>query len=209
VCAPNRIGLEKIKSTAGKPVNEDGIEFWGQSFVAAPDGQVVERAPSDRETVMVVDCDLSRVEFSRTHWPFLRDRRSTPTATSQPGQRLCARPARQHGFSFLRNGAPRGVDQLASSEGISFDRYRCIDNVSKSSRDRRFEADSWSPNALRSIVRARCVSGCRAASAFTSAQRMLDATRPGVRAARAARAHRGRRRGLGLQRVGRQVPAVR
>ncbi len=75
VCAPNRIGLEKILSTSGKPVNKDGIEFWGQSFVAAPDGQVVERAPSDREAVLVVDCDLSRVEFSRTHWPFLRDRR--------------------------------------------------------------------------------------------------------------------------------------
>jgi N-carbamoylputrescine amidase len=75
VCAPNRIGLEKIRSADGKLVNKDGIEFWGQSFVASPDGQVVERAPSDRETVLLVDCDLSRVEFSRTHWPFLRDRR--------------------------------------------------------------------------------------------------------------------------------------
>ncbi|MGH9386095.1 MAG: carbon-nitrogen hydrolase [Vicinamibacterales bacterium] len=75
VCVPNRIGLEKIRATSGTPVNKDGIEFWGQSFVAAPDGQVVKRAQSDRETVMVVDCDLSRVEFSRTHWPFLRDRR--------------------------------------------------------------------------------------------------------------------------------------
>jgi N-carbamoylputrescine amidase len=75
VCAPNRIGLEKIRSASGKPVNKDGIEFWGQSFVAAPDGQIVQRAPSDTEAVMVVACDLARVEFSRTHWPFLRDRR--------------------------------------------------------------------------------------------------------------------------------------
>ena len=75
VCVPNRIGVEKIRSTSGKPVNKDGIQFWGQSFVAAPDGQLVQRAPADRETVMLVDCDLARVEFSRTHWPFLRDRR--------------------------------------------------------------------------------------------------------------------------------------
>ena len=75
VCVPNRIGQERIASTAGKPVDKDGLVFWGQSFVASPDGQIVQRAPSDRETVMVVDCDLSRVEFSRTHWPFLRDRR--------------------------------------------------------------------------------------------------------------------------------------
>jgi N-carbamoylputrescine amidase len=75
VCAPNRIGLEKILDAKGKPVSEEGIEFWGQSFVASPDGQVVKRASSDREEVLIVPCDLERVEFSRTHWPFLRDRR--------------------------------------------------------------------------------------------------------------------------------------
>jgi N-carbamoylputrescine amidase len=36
---------------------------------------VLRRAPADRNAVMVVDCDLSQVEVSRTHWPFLRDRR--------------------------------------------------------------------------------------------------------------------------------------
>jgi N-carbamoylputrescine amidase len=75
VCAPNRIGLEKILGPDGKPVNEAGIEFWGQSFVAAPNGQVIARASGDREEALVVDCDLNAVEFSRTHWPFLRDRR--------------------------------------------------------------------------------------------------------------------------------------
>ena len=75
VCAPNRIGLEKIVDANGKTVNEDGIEFWGQSFVASPDGQIVKKASKDREEVMVVPCDLEKVEFSRTHWPFLRDRR--------------------------------------------------------------------------------------------------------------------------------------
>jgi N-carbamoylputrescine amidase len=75
VCAPNRIGLEKITDAHGRPASEDGILFWGQSFVSGPDGQVIQRASMDREEVMIVDCDLERVEFSRTHWPFLRDRR--------------------------------------------------------------------------------------------------------------------------------------
>ena len=75
VCAPNRSGLEIVRDGKGKPVNKDGIQFWGQSFVASPDGQIVKRAPVDSESVVLVDCDLAKVEFSRTHWPFLRDRR--------------------------------------------------------------------------------------------------------------------------------------
>jgi N-carbamoylputrescine amidase len=75
VVAPNRIGLEKIAGADGKPVNKDGIEFWGQSFVASPNGEIVEKASVNKEEVLVVPCDLDRVEFSRTHWPFLRDRR--------------------------------------------------------------------------------------------------------------------------------------
>src|SRR5213595_1340856 len=49
VCAPNRIGVEKILGPDGKPVSEEGIEFWGQSFVASPNGQVVHRASTDKE----------------------------------------------------------------------------------------------------------------------------------------------------------------
>ena len=75
VCAPNRIGLETIVGPDGKLVSEEGIQFWGQSFVAAPDGSIVRRAAVDKEEVIVVPADLDRVEFSRTHWPFLRDRR--------------------------------------------------------------------------------------------------------------------------------------
>ncbi|HEX4054837.1 MAG TPA: carbon-nitrogen hydrolase [Tepidisphaeraceae bacterium] len=75
VCAPNRIGLEKVFGPNGKPVNPDGIEFWGQSFIAAPNGQIVKKASSNRQEVLIADCDLEKVEFSRTHWPFLRDRR--------------------------------------------------------------------------------------------------------------------------------------
>lgn len=75
VCAPNRVGREFITGADGKPVSKDGIQFWGQSFVAAPNGQVVHRASVDKQEIVVVDCDLDKVEFARTHWPFLRDRR--------------------------------------------------------------------------------------------------------------------------------------
>jgi N-carbamoylputrescine amidase len=75
VCAPNRIGLEKILDAKGKPVSDAGLEFWGQSFIAAPNGQVVKRASTNKEEVVLAACDLEKVEFSRTHWPFLRDRR--------------------------------------------------------------------------------------------------------------------------------------
>ncbi len=75
VCAPNRIGHETIAGENGRPVNPDGIQFWGQSFVAAPNGQVEARASVDREEILAADLDLGRVETHRTHWPFLRDRR--------------------------------------------------------------------------------------------------------------------------------------
>ncbi len=68
VAAPNRVGHER-------PVGGDGIEFWGQSFVADPSGEVIARASSSEEEVLVVPIDLGRVEFQRQHWPFFRDRR--------------------------------------------------------------------------------------------------------------------------------------
>lgn len=71
VCAPNRIGFEPSAS----PSTDGGIEFWGHSLIVAPDGRVLERGSTDAEEVILADLDLSRVEFSRTHWPFLRDRR--------------------------------------------------------------------------------------------------------------------------------------
>jgi N-carbamoylputrescine amidase len=75
VCAPNRIGVEKILGADGKPVSEEGIEFWGRSFVAGPNGQIVAKAHTGMEEVLITECDLDKVEFSRMHWPFLRDRR--------------------------------------------------------------------------------------------------------------------------------------
>jgi N-carbamoylputrescine amidase len=68
VAAPNRVGHEA-------PVGGDGIEFWGQSFVADPAGEVIARASSSEEETLVVPVDLEQVEFQRQHWPFLRDRR--------------------------------------------------------------------------------------------------------------------------------------
>jgi len=66
VCAVNRVGFE--------PSGADGIEFWGGSFVADPNGRVIAKA-GQAEEVLVVDCDLGMVDVVRTHWPFLRDRR--------------------------------------------------------------------------------------------------------------------------------------
>jgi N-carbamoylputrescine amidase len=67
VAAANRIGHEKL---AGK-----GIEFWGQSFVAGTSGELLARASVDREEILIVPVDLTKVGLTRTHWPFLRDRR--------------------------------------------------------------------------------------------------------------------------------------
>jgi N-carbamoylputrescine amidase len=51
------------------------LEFWGQSFVADPSGEIIARASVDKEEVLVVEVDLEKVDTQRTHWPFLRDRR--------------------------------------------------------------------------------------------------------------------------------------
>ncbi len=71
VVAANRTGFEP------EPGGEDGagIQFWGQSFVAAPDGSILGRAPEDREDVLLVTVDREAIFAQRTGWPFLRDRR--------------------------------------------------------------------------------------------------------------------------------------
>jgi N-carbamoylputrescine amidase len=67
VAAVNRTGFEGPK--------ESGIEFWGNSFVADPFGQVVAEASADKEEVLVVECDPKRIDEVRRNWPFFRDRR--------------------------------------------------------------------------------------------------------------------------------------
>ena len=68
VAVANRIGLER-------PAGGDGLEFWGQSFVAGTSGQILARASVDKEENLLVDLDLAKIDVTRTHWPFLRDRR--------------------------------------------------------------------------------------------------------------------------------------
>ncbi len=70
VAVPNRIGHEIIDGVGG-----DGIEFWGQSFVTGTSGQILAKASSDKEETLIVPLDLNNVDTTRTHWPFLRDRR--------------------------------------------------------------------------------------------------------------------------------------
>jgi len=54
---------------------EGDLVFWGASVVYAPDGSTVTRLPHDAPATVVVECDLARIEWSRTRWPFFRDRR--------------------------------------------------------------------------------------------------------------------------------------
>jgi len=68
VAVTNRIGLET-------PIGGDGLEFWGQSFVAGTSGQILAKASVDKEENLLVPIDLAKVDVTRTHWPFLRDRR--------------------------------------------------------------------------------------------------------------------------------------
>jgi len=68
VVAVNRVGHEA-------PAGGDGIEFWGQSFIVAPSGEILAKATVDREEIIFADVQWERVNEHRTHWPFLRDRR--------------------------------------------------------------------------------------------------------------------------------------
>ena len=63
VVAVNRVG------------REGNLQFWGRSFVVDPFGRIIAEASHDKEEVMVVDCDLNKIDETRQHWPFLRDRR--------------------------------------------------------------------------------------------------------------------------------------
>ena len=68
VAAVNRVGFE------GPP--DKGLEFWGSSFVADPFGQVIAEASTNKEEILIAECDPRRMEEVRRNWPFLRDRRT-------------------------------------------------------------------------------------------------------------------------------------
>lgn len=70
VLAVNRVGFESAPDGSGK-----GIQFWGTSFAAGPQGEMLVEASTDREEIVMVEIDQGRSETVRRIWPFLRDRR--------------------------------------------------------------------------------------------------------------------------------------
>lgn len=70
VVSVNRVGYEPDPSQ-----QTNGIQFWGSSFVAGPQGEILHQASQAEEEVTVVDIDMKRSENVRRWWPFLRDRR--------------------------------------------------------------------------------------------------------------------------------------
>ncbi|MDY4409780.1 MAG: carbon-nitrogen hydrolase [Prevotella sp.] len=70
VVAVNRVGFEPDPSH-----QTNGIQFWGSSFVAGPQGELLYRASNSEEALGIVDIDLAHSEQVRRWWPFLRDRR--------------------------------------------------------------------------------------------------------------------------------------
>ncbi len=70
VIAANRVGHEPDPSG-----QTNGIQFWGNSFAAGPQGELLCRASGDKEENLLVDIDMQRCEKVRRWWPFLRDRR--------------------------------------------------------------------------------------------------------------------------------------
>lgn len=70
VVTVNRVGAEPDPSR-----QTNGIQFWGTSFVAGPQGELLYEAPKDKEEVSIIEIDMKRSEQVRRWWPFLRDRR--------------------------------------------------------------------------------------------------------------------------------------
>tara|TARA_B100001013_G_C24541671_1_gene414934 strand:- start:142 stop:687 length:546 start_codon:yes stop_codon:yes gene_type:complete len=68
VASVNRVGHEGLSG-------DEGLEFWGGSFICEPFGLVLQEASEKREELLIADCDWSQVEEVRRHWPFFRDRR--------------------------------------------------------------------------------------------------------------------------------------
>ncbi len=69
VAAANRIGLEKYVP------DTNGIIFWGGSFIAGPQGEILAQASHDKEEILIAEVDLDLQENVRQNWPFFRDRR--------------------------------------------------------------------------------------------------------------------------------------
>ena len=77
VASPNRVGLEKIPGTPG---GDDGIEFFGSSFIADPFGRILQKGSREKEEILIATVDPKVQEETRRHWPFCGIGGSTPTA---------------------------------------------------------------------------------------------------------------------------------
>lgn len=77
VAACNRTGFEATEFCSPDTTENktNGIQFWGASFIAGPQGEILAQATTNEEAVIVADIDLSQSERVRQAWPFLRDRR--------------------------------------------------------------------------------------------------------------------------------------
>jgi N-carbamoylputrescine amidase len=74
----NGLPLLSVNRTGHEPDpsgHTGGIHFWGSSFAAGPQGEILTRLPSDHEAIQVIDVDTTRTEHVRRWWPFFRDRR--------------------------------------------------------------------------------------------------------------------------------------
>jgi len=69
------VANEVFVAAANRVGKEGDLTFWGQSFVADPFGVVIAQAGEKDEEVLIVECDLAKIERTRQHWPFYRDRR--------------------------------------------------------------------------------------------------------------------------------------
>jgi N-carbamoylputrescine amidase len=78
VIAVNRVGFEPSPDSSNIKAQTSefsGIQFWGTSFVAGPQGEIIYEASTDEEESIIVALDLAHSEQVRRWWPFLRDRR--------------------------------------------------------------------------------------------------------------------------------------
>ena len=77
VAGVNRVGFEPTDETdTDAEAHGRGLQFWGSSFVAGPDGQIVAQMNETDEGVLVVEAPLGQIDAIRHGWPFLRDRRT-------------------------------------------------------------------------------------------------------------------------------------
>ena len=67
VAATNRVGIENVKNKK--------IQFWGNSLIIDPNGNIIKKANSNKNEILICDIDFKKIETARQHWPFLRDRR--------------------------------------------------------------------------------------------------------------------------------------